>query len=83
MFEVAYTIYLDGMCSCGWPMVICRDPDNDGWFEIPEKVSVCQVQAVIDRETKERRGNDNYQPEPGEILNVIYTRGAESEDPDD
>lgn len=80
---MAYTIYLDGMCSCGWPMVICRDSENDGWFELPEKVSVCQVQAVIDREAKERRGNTNYEPEPGEILNVIYTRGAESEDPDD
>lgn len=80
---MAYTIYLDGMCSCGWPMIICRDPDNNGWFEIPEKVTVCQVQAVIDQEAKERRGNANYEPEPGEILNVIYTRGAESEDPDD
>ena len=80
---MAYTIYLDGMCSCGWPMTICRDPENDGWFEIPDKISVCQVQAVIDRETKDRQSNDNYTPEPGEILNVIYTRGAESEDPDD
>ncbi|MFJ7748716.1 hypothetical protein ACIQXM_02025 [Arthrobacter sp. NPDC097144] len=80
---MAYTIYLDGICSCGWPMVICRDPENDGWFEIPDKVSVCQVQAVIDRESKDRQGNDNYTPAAGEILNVIYTRGAESEDPDD
>ena len=64
-------------------MVICRDPENDGWFEIPDKVSVCQVQAVIDRETKDRQSNDNYTPEPGEILNVVYTRGAESEDADD
>lgn len=71
---MAYTIYLDGMCSCGWPMVICRDPEYDGWFEIPDKVSVCQVQAVIDREAKERRNNQNYEPEPGELLGVVLTK---------
>lgn len=78
---MAYTVYLDGICNCGWPMAKCRDPENDGWFEIPERVSVCQVQAVIDRETRERRGNDSYQPEPGEILNVVYTREADTAAP--
>ena len=64
------------MCSCGWPVVLCRDSENDGWFELPEKVSVCQVQAVIDRESKERQDNPNYAPAPGEILSVVYTKGA-------
>lgn len=71
---MAYTIYLDGLCSCGWPMVVCRDPENDGWFELSEKTTICQVQAVVDREKRERQGNDTYQPDPGEILNVVYTR---------
>lgn len=72
--EVVYTIYLDGMCSCGWPMMVCRDPENDGWFELPERTTVCNVQAVIDREAAERRSNAAYEPVPGEILNVILTR---------
>lgn len=74
--EVAYTIYLDGMCSCGWPMVVCRDPENNGWFELAEQTVICNVQAVIDREAEERRGSETYQPEAGEILNVVYTREA-------
>lgn len=55
-------------------MVVCRDPENDGWFELSDRTIVCQVQAVIDRETKERQANDNYEPEAGEILNVVYTK---------
>lgn len=70
------------MCSCGWPMIVCRDPENDGWFELPDRTTVCQVQAVIDRETKDRQSNEHYEPEPGEILNVVYTRGAEEADPE-
>lgn len=62
-------------------MVICRDPENDGWFELSERTTVCQVQAVHDRENKERRSNEHYEPEPGEILNVVYTREAEAADP--
>lgn len=52
-------------------MVICQDPENDGWFELSEQTVICQRQAVIDRETKERRANPNYEPDPGELLNVI------------
>lgn len=62
------------MCSCGWPVVVCRDPENDGWFELDERTTVCQVQAVVDREAKDRKANPNYEPEPGEILSVVYTR---------
>lgn len=57
-------------------MVICRDPENDGWFELPEKTTVCQVQAVLDREAEDRRANDNYQPEPGELLGVVLNKGG-------
>lgn len=74
LLELAYTIYEDGMCDCGWPKQLCRDPDNNGWFELPENTTVCQVRAVIDRETAERRANPNYQPEPGELLGVIFTK---------
>lgn len=75
-------MYLDGICSCGWPMVVCRDPENDGWFELDERTTVCQVQAVIDRESKERRSNENYEPEPGEILNVVYVRDGDTDSDD-
>lgn len=59
-------------------MVVCRDPENDGWFELDDRAQACQVQAVLDREAKERRANTNYEPEPGEILNVVYTRDGET-----
>lgn len=65
---------MDGLCSCGWPAVVCQDPENDGWFEFSEETIICQRQAVIDRETKERRGNPSYEPEPGELLNVVLNR---------
>lgn len=64
------------MCSCGWPIVVCRDPENDGWFELADKTTVCQVQAVIEREQRDRQANENHEPTPGEILNVVYTKGA-------
>lgn len=70
------------MCSCGWPIVVCRDPENDGWFELSERTTVCQVKAVLDRETKERQANDHYEPEAGEILNVVYTKEADTAEPE-
>lgn len=59
-------------------MVVCRDPENDGWFELSQKTTVCQVQSVIQREQRERQSNDNHEPIPGEILNVVYTKEAEA-----
>ena len=85
LLELAYTLYEDGLCSCGWPIVICQDPENDGWFELPDRTTICQVRAVLDRESKERRGNSSYEPEPGELLNVVLNRGsllAADPDPD-
>lgn len=62
------------MCSCGWPLVLCQDPENDGWFELSQRTTVCQVRAVLDREQRERQQNSNYVPEPGELLRVVLTR---------
>lgn len=61
-------------------MVVCRDPENDGWFELSDRQTVCNVQAVIEREQQERKSNENFEPVPGEVLNVIYTKGAEASD---
>lgn len=69
------------MCGCGWPIVVCRDPENNGWFELSDKVVICNVQAVIDREKRERQSNENYEPDPGEILSVVYTKDADPADP--
>lgn len=77
---------MGGLCSCGWPSVVCQDPENDGWFELSEQTVICQRQAVIDRESKERQGNSAYEPEPGELLNVVLNRPsllAADPDPND
>lgn len=46
----------------------------DGWFELPERTTVCQVRAVLDREQRDRQENPNFKPEPGELLRVVNTR---------
>lgn len=74
MLELAYTLYEDGLCTCGWPSVLCQDPDMDGWFELPERTTICQVRAVLDREQQDRQENPNFKPEPGELLRVVNTR---------
>ncbi|MGV0109837.1 hypothetical protein [Arthrobacter sp. CP30] len=43
-------------------------------FEVPGVTTVCHADAAIERENRERRANKTYEPEPGEILSVVYTR---------
>lgn len=65
---LALTRYEAGMCDCGYPMHICRNPENDGYFDISP--IVCQATAAIEA----HRNQENYKPDPGERLAAVYTR---------
>jgi hypothetical protein len=51
------------------------DPDNDGWFEVDERVDYAQ--AVLDQWHKDNQGKD---PEPGTRLFVVDTRPAQDDE---
>lgn len=65
---LAYTVYRDRLCECGHDKLLCRHPDNDGWFEA--HTSVCQAKAAVERLT----GAKGYEPEPGELVYTTYER---------
>lgn len=65
MLMLALEIYEDGLCSCGQPLVVAHDPDNDGWYE-SHKVQ-CQSCAAQERATT-GSGGDSYVPTPGEKI---------------
>ena len=68
---LALTIYEDGLCQCGQPIVIAHHPDNEGWYEA-EKVQ-CQSCASRERATS-GTGKEAYTPMPGEKVHTRYTR---------
>lgn len=68
---MAYTLYRDGTCDCGWPRHICQHPDNDGWFTAHSKT--CHNKAAVERLT----GAKNYKPEPGQLVYTTYDRPAD------
>lgn len=66
---LALTIYEAGLCSCGHPMVIAHDPDNDGWYDT-HKV---QCHSCAKRELATRGdGTNPYVPEPGEKVHTVF-----------
>lgn len=66
---LAYTLYKDGLCACGHPIVITHDDEHDGWYAT--KTSVCAACAALDRK---RDGDDKS--EPGEKAYVVDEREA-------
>lgn len=54
----------------GQPMRLATDPDNDGWFEVEERIDYAQ--AAIDRWRDSKRGNTD----PGAYPVVTYVRPA-------
>ena len=68
LLTLAYTKYLDGMCSCGFPKNVCRHPENDGWFET--EIVQCHAQAAVESE----QASEGFTPAPGERLVAKYTR---------
>lgn len=74
MLALALTIYEDGLCSCGHPLVLAHHPDNDGWYEAHKKQ--CHACAARERATQ-GSGGDAYVPTPGERVSTRYTRPAD------
>lgn len=70
---LALTVYEDGLCSCGQPVIISHHPDNEGWYDA-EKVQ-CQSCATRELATS-GNGKDPYKPSPGEKTFTRYTRPA-------
>lgn len=62
-------MYEDGLCSCGHPLVLAHDQDNDGWYDVHKPQ--CQSCAASERATT-GNGNDQYEPAPGEKVFTIF-----------
>lgn len=73
MLALALTIYEDGLCSCGQPVVLAHHEDNDGWYDAHKRQ--CHSCAAQERATS-GPGSDPYVPQPGEKLWTTYTRPA-------
>lgn len=70
---LALTVYEDGLCSCGQPVILAHHPDNDGWYDTHKKQ--CHSCASRERATS-GTGTDPYVPLPGEKVHTQYTRPA-------
>lgn len=74
MLTLALTLYEDGLCACGHPLVLAHHPDNDGWYDA-HKLQ-CHSCAARERATA-GSGTDPYVPQPGEKVFTQYTRPAD------
>lgn len=74
MLALALTIYEDGLCSCGQPLILAHHPDNDGWYDSHK--TQCHSCAARERATQ-GNGKDHYVPAPGEKVYTLYTRPAD------
>lgn len=71
---LALTIYEEGLCSCGQPLVLAHHPDNDGWYEAHKKQ--CHSCAARERSTQ-AKGTEPYKPQAGEKVFTLYTRPSD------
>ena len=58
--EFAYTLYVEGMCSCGRPKFECRNDANRGLY-IAADVT-CHAQAAVEEHT----GQEKFKADPGQ-----------------
>jgi hypothetical protein len=66
VLTLALTAYEDGLCKqCGHPLVLCRDPKYDGWFEVQK--TTCYAKQAMDAHAADMR-RKNAEPEYGELL---------------
>lgn len=66
---LAYSMYKDGLCSCGHPAVIAHDDEHDGWIVAKSDV-VCHVCAALEG----KREKDNI--EPGQKIYAVDERSV-------
>ena len=71
MLMLALTVYEDGLCACGQPIVLAHHPDNDGWYTA-HKV---QCKSCASRELA--TSGSGYKPAPGEKMRITYDRPAD------
>lgn len=74
LLSLALTIYEDGLCACGQPIVLAHHPDNDGWYEAHKRT--CQSCAARERATQ-GNGKAAYEAAPGEKVYTTYDRPAD------
>ncbi|GAA1453477.1 hypothetical protein ACFP47_09215 [Nesterenkonia lacusekhoensis] len=55
VLTLVYTLYKDGLCSCGQPIILAHDDENSGWFVAQE--SVCVACAAVE-DHREDKGDD-------------------------
>jgi len=73
VLSLALTIYEDGLCSCGQPIILAHHPDNDGWYEAHK--TQCHSCAARERATQ-GTSKEQYIPQPGERVYTTYDRPA-------
>lgn len=65
LLTLCLTLYRDGLCSCGKPLIVAHDPANEGWYEAKE--SVCHACAPTERHREEDK-----KPTPGAKVYPVY-----------
>jgi hypothetical protein len=66
---LALTIYEEGLCSCGHPLILSHDELSEGWYNVLKPT--CQSCAAQERATTGNKGNP-YVPSPGEKVYTIF-----------
>lgn len=66
ILTLSYTMYRDGLCSCGHPVAVAHEDEHDGWFVA--KTSVCVACAAVDHK------RDDDKPAPGEKVYTVDER---------
>jgi hypothetical protein len=73
VLSLALTIYEDGLCSCGQPLILAHHPDNDGWYEAHKtQCHSCAAREIATQGTSK----EQYVPQPGERVYTTYERPA-------
>jgi hypothetical protein len=69
---LALTIYEDGLCKCGQPVILAHHEDNDGWYTA--HATQCHSCAARERASKPTKGAE---PTPGQQWYTTYDRPAD------
>lgn len=73
---LALQIYEDGLCSCGQPLILAHDEQNEGWYDVHKpQCQSCAAQELATRGTS----NDPYVPAPGEKVFTSFDAKAKAE----
>jgi hypothetical protein len=65
LLELAYTLYVEGLCECGRPKFECRNEANAGLYEVADVT--CYAAAAVEEHT----GQEKFKPEPGQRFYAV------------